>query len=120
MRRSIERGMHIPGANAEDMFADLKERLIDDQEPVLHRRLADGRIVAVRHQPMADGGCRIGAYEDITERHRAEQNIAHMARHDASTDLPGSVVFPSAEYVQTVLRASIRCVNALGGYVLRP
>jgi diguanylate cyclase (GGDEF)-like protein/PAS domain S-box-containing protein len=92
MRQSIARGVHISGINAEQMFADLKERLIDNKEPVLHRRLADGRIIAVRHQPMASGGW-VGTYEDITERHLAEQHIAHMARHDALTDLPNRLLF---------------------------
>ena len=91
MRRSVAHGIHVPGVTAEDMFADFKQRLIDNKEPVLHRRLADGRIIAVRHQPMANGGW-VGTYEDITERQRAEESIAHMARHDALTGLPNRLL----------------------------
>jgi diguanylate cyclase (GGDEF)-like protein len=92
MRHSIARGIHSPGATAETMFADFRERLIENKEPVLHRRLADGRVIAVRHQPTASGGW-VGTYEDITERHLAHENIAHMARHDALTDLPNRLLF---------------------------
>ena len=59
---------------------------------VVHRHLADGRIIKITHEPMAKGGW-VAIYEDITERHRAEQSIAHMARHDALTDLPNRVLF---------------------------
>src|SRR5262249_38370892 len=45
------------------------------------RHLADGRVIKVVYEPMPEGGWVI-TYEDITERHRAEQNIARMARHD--------------------------------------
>jgi diguanylate cyclase (GGDEF)-like protein len=92
MRRSIARGIHCMGVEAEQMYADFKQRLIDNREPVLHRRLADGRVIAVRHQPMAGGGW-VGTYEDITERHRAEESVARMARHDALTDLPNRLLF---------------------------
>ena len=41
---------------------------------------------------MADGGW-VATYEDISERRRAEARIAHMAHHDALTDLPNRVLF---------------------------
>ena len=68
------------------MLAEYTERLIENKEPAIVRHLANGRVVAVRHQPMTGGGW-VGTYEDITERYRAEENIVHMARHDALTNL---------------------------------
>ena len=73
------------------MFEDFKKRLIENKESELHRHLADGRVIAVRHQPMAGGGW-VGTYEDITERYRAEESIAHIARHDSLTDLPNRML----------------------------
>jgi diguanylate cyclase (GGDEF)-like protein len=92
MRCSISRGIHVSGIDAETMFADFKKRLIENKEPELHRPLADGRIIAVRHRPMIGGGW-VGTYEDVTERYRAQENIARMARHDALTDLPNRLLF---------------------------
>jgi diguanylate cyclase (GGDEF)-like protein len=60
-------------------------------ELVIHRHLADGRIIKITHEPMNHGGW-VAIYEDITERHRAEEHIAHMARHDALTQLPNRVL----------------------------
>ena len=54
--------------------------------------LADGRVISVRNQPMANGGW-VAVHEDITERQRAEAKVAHMARHDALTDLPNRAYF---------------------------
>ncbi len=53
--------------------------------------LDDGRTVAIVRQPMPDGGW-VGTHEDVTERRQAEMKIAHMARHDALTDLPNRIL----------------------------
>ncbi|HLH95445.1 MAG TPA: EAL domain-containing protein [Xanthobacteraceae bacterium] len=53
--------------------------------------LPDGRTISVVNHPMAGGGW-VATHEDITERRRAEKQIAHMARHDALTDLPNRVL----------------------------
>jgi diguanylate cyclase (GGDEF)-like protein len=92
MRSSIARGIHGAGIDAEQMFADFKMRLIENKEPELHRHLADGRVIMVRHQPMVGGGW-VGTYEDITERYRSEERIARIARHDALTELPNRLLF---------------------------
>src|SRR6185503_14321653 len=54
-------------------------------------KLAGDRIVSVSIQPMADGGY-VTTHQDVTEERLAEAKIAHMATHDALTDLPNRVL----------------------------
>ena len=53
---------------------------------------ADGRSIQVMHRPVADGGW-VTTHEDISERCRSEERIAHLAHYDALTDLPNRVLF---------------------------
>jgi diguanylate cyclase (GGDEF)-like protein len=53
---------------------------------------SDGRFVHVLNRPIASGGW-VATHEDVTERWRSEARIAHMARHDALTDLANRVLF---------------------------
>jgi diguanylate cyclase (GGDEF)-like protein len=53
--------------------------------------LRDGRIFAVSHQPMADGGW-VAIHQDITAQKKAETQIAYLARHDVLTDLSNRAV----------------------------
>jgi diguanylate cyclase (GGDEF)-like protein len=53
--------------------------------------LADGRTFLVSVRPMENGGW-VSTHEDITARREAEAQIAHMAHHDALTNLPNRVL----------------------------
>ncbi|WP_428488655.1 putative bifunctional diguanylate cyclase/phosphodiesterase [Rhodopila sp.] len=53
--------------------------------------LKNGKIISIHHRPMPDKGW-VATHEDITERRRAEERLAHTARHDALTGLPNRVL----------------------------
>lgn len=57
-----------------------------------YSKTTDGRTIHVIHQPMAAGGWVV-THEDVTQYKMAEAQIAHMAHHDALTDLPNRVLF---------------------------
>ena len=52
---------------------------------------SDGRFIEIRDQPGSSGGW-LATHEDVTERVRADERIAHMAHYDALTDLPNRVM----------------------------
>jgi diguanylate cyclase (GGDEF)-like protein len=52
----------------------------------------EGRTLQIANSPVAGGGW-VSTHEDITERKRSDQRIAHMAHHDALTNLPNRVLF---------------------------
>jgi diguanylate cyclase (GGDEF)-like protein len=53
---------------------------------------AAGRIVQLLYHPLPDGGW-VTTLEDITERRRSEERIAHMAHYDPLTELPNRLLF---------------------------
>ena len=52
----------------------------------------DGRAIQIINQPLESGGW-VATIEDVTERKRSEEQIAHLAHYDALTDLPNRVLF---------------------------
>jgi diguanylate cyclase (GGDEF)-like protein len=61
----------------------------------LIRDLVDGpqgRTIQIVNQRMADGGW-LATLEDITERKRSDERIAHLAHYDALTGLPNRMLF---------------------------
>jgi diguanylate cyclase (GGDEF)-like protein len=82
----------IATAEPEALLARLQE-VIDAKRPLKQNvAMRNGRVIAVMHQPMKGGGW-ISTHEDVTEQHRSEEHIRHLARHDALTDLPNRVLF---------------------------
>ena len=53
--------------------------------------MRNGRTFKIRHRPLPDLGW-VATHEDITEQRQAEIKIAHMAHHDALTDLANRVL----------------------------
>lgn len=51
-----------------------------------------GRIIEVSRQPLKGGGW-VSLHEDITERRKQEERIAHLARHDGLTGLANRILF---------------------------
>ncbi|ANW01290.1 putative bifunctional diguanylate cyclase/phosphodiesterase [Bradyrhizobium icense] len=64
-----------------------------------------GRAIEIINRPLKGGGW-VATIEDITERKRAEERIAHLAHYDGLTDLPNRILFRERlEYSLKALRA---------------
>lgn len=78
----------------EDAQSYIEERLAavhEGEASTKLQELTDGRVIAIAHRPMANGGW-VATHEDITELQQVQNQIAHMAHHDALTDLPNRVL----------------------------
>ncbi len=77
--RSVAKGTHLAGKDAETIYRDFVRTLVENKEPMLQRHLADGRIIEVRVQPMANDGW-VATFEDITARERASLELREQHR----------------------------------------
>ncbi len=87
----VEHGVH-PVGEKQDYFARRIALIENEREDIDTVELEDGRILSIRHHPMADGGW-VSTHQDITEQRQIEARIRHIARHDPLTDLPNRLMF---------------------------
>ncbi len=85
----IAQGLWV-GEKSEDYLNERLAAAREMQRNTKVQELSDGRSIAVMHEPMPHGGW-VATHEDITQLRRIEAQMAHMARHDALTDLPNRV-----------------------------
>jgi diguanylate cyclase (GGDEF)-like protein/PAS domain S-box-containing protein len=77
--------------DADEYVSRLREGIAEGKTFNHVVNLPDGRAFSVVNKPIPGGGW-LATHEDVTERQRSEDRIAHMARHDALTDLPNRVL----------------------------
>lgn len=79
------------GSAPEDYIRERLAAVREGKASTKIQELSDGRTIAISHQPMAGGGW-VATHEDITEQLRIQARMAHMAHHDALTDLANRVL----------------------------
>jgi len=77
--------------NPDEYIAELLTKIAEGNTFHSVVTAGDGRAISILNKPLAGGGW-LATHEDVTDRRRAEERIAHMAGHDALTDLPNRML----------------------------
>lgn len=87
---SLKAGHHR-GLTLDELLAE-RQAFVARFQGIDLRELGDGKVVAISHCNMVGGGW-VSTYEDVTERHKAEERLTFMARHDALTSLANRLLY---------------------------
>ncbi|MFC0407409.1 bifunctional diguanylate cyclase/phosphodiesterase [Roseomonas elaeocarpi] len=87
LEAALSRSTILRPGDAAALVAPLREASRGGRQGSFVWRWADGRSFAVTVQPATEEGSWLASFEEVTERLRAEQQILHMAQHDALTGL---------------------------------
>ena len=102
---------HIESGAKSDSAVDAPFEIMPTERDQNYR-LADGRIISIRHISTPDGGW-VSTHEDITERERAAEQISHLAYHDVLTGLANRAEFKArgeAALASAARRGDLTCV----------
>jgi len=83
---------NFPGRLLDEVYLERKAFIARGEAARVIQTLGDGRVIAISHEPMPDGGW-VATFEDITEQRRIEAQIRFMAQHDTLTGLPNRALF---------------------------
>ena len=84
---TIARERNLPPERTEELHASQKMMVERGKLYNYAFNTVDGRRISVVYTPMQNGGW-VTTYLDVSARHKAEAKVAHMAQHDALTELP--------------------------------
>jgi diguanylate cyclase (GGDEF)-like protein/PAS domain S-box-containing protein len=101
-------------ADPEEAARALRASFGQGDAAVIQTRLADGRIISIINQPMADGGF-VATHEDITDRQRAEREL-RSTKHFLDTvieniPMPLVVKDPSTQVITFVNQAYVEFIG---------
>lgn len=83
---------NYPGRHVDEIYSARKAFIDRREKGIFLQELGDGRLIAIHHQPLEDGGW-VCSYDDITERRKAEAQVEFLAHHDSLTELPNRRLF---------------------------
>jgi len=112
-RFNARRGEYGPGDVEEHVARRIA--LVRECKPhVYERTRPNGMILEIRGVPVEGGGF-VTTYFDVTEQRRNVELIAHMAHHDALTDLPNRMLFSDRLHTAIALakRSGLMAVHYL-------
>ncbi|WP_067732456.1 bifunctional diguanylate cyclase/phosphodiesterase [Novosphingobium naphthalenivorans] len=89
---SAKTGMSVTSERVENARLTLLDTLRDPSLPPIVSEYGTNFIVSVSSRQLPDGRW-VATFEDITERRRSEEQIAHMALHDGLTGMPNRASF---------------------------